>query len=490
LNNAIGTADGMSSAIAISTGRNGQGPFKAVKVRRRATGYELIWKRTFGREDAAGIESFLRQEVSSAESERAMGTNEPVIIVAESRGAVFYRIDIPPVRDGQVDSVVKMQAETLLPLPGSEMQACWRVDKAAVGKRSVTIAAGRTEGLRAYTRAARRLGASKILLDYEGVVRAWRELFGGTYDKTVVINIAESGTGVVLAENGRLSSAVTLDAGQEALSGQVDWRSTAELFVHDLRNALELFDLADDADVKVVVLSQDIETHKRLIPYLREAGINASVAVPSPGSMKSSEETVSEDIVEYIGSIGAAILALEPEPEELNLFEDLYSAERADRANQAPGSLKRPFVITAAMVVLFVLISYALDKTSLAHLRKHIYSASGNPGAINAAAMIEQQQMRKIVATQRPDMLDLLTKISESNPDGMILDMITFKKRRAVTIDGSCKSYDQLYEFQKKLSEQSGIKEVKIQNSAVDKNKKGKVGFKMTFHYKNFTRKN
>jgi hypothetical protein len=391
-----------------------------------------------------------------------MGTNEPVIIVAESRGAVFYRIDIPPVRDGQVDSVVKMQAETLLPLPGSEMQACWRVDKAAVGKRSVTIAAGRTEGLRAYTRAARRLGASKILLDYEGVVRAWRELFGGTYDKTVVINIAESGTGVVLAENGRLSSAVTLDAGQEALSGQVDWRSTAELFVHDLRNALELFDLADDADVKVVVLSQE----------------------------KSSEETVSEDIVEYIGSIGAAILALEPESEELNLFEDLYSAERADRASQAPGSLKRPFVITAAMVVLFVLISYALDKTSLAHLRKHIYSASGNPGAINAAAMIEQQQMRKIVATQRPDMLDLLTKISESNPDGMILDMITFKKRRAVTIDGSCKSYDQLYEFQKKLGEQSGIKEVKIQNSAVDKNKKGKVGFKMTFHYKNFTRKN
>ena len=488
MNNAIGTAVDMSSAIAISTGRNGQGPFKAVKVRRRAGGYELIWKRTFGGEDAIGIESFLREEVSSAQSVRPMETNEPVIIVAESRGVVFYRIDIPPIRDGQVDSVVKMQAEALLPLPADKMQVSWRVDKAAGGKRGVTIAAGKTEGLRAYTGAARRFGTSKIFLDYEGVVRAWRELFGGTYDKTVLINIAEAGTGVVLAENGRLSCAVTLDAGQEALSGQADWSNSAELFVHDLRNALELFGLIDDTDAKVAVLSEDIETHKRLISYLREAGINASAAVPSPGAMKSSEEISPKDAAEYIGPIGAAILALDTEPDELNLFEDLYSAAGTGRASRAAGSLKRPCVITVAMVVLFVLFSYAVDKASLAQLRKHIYSTSGNPEATNAAALIEQQQMRKTVATQRPDMLDLLAKISESGPDGMILDTITFKKRQAVTIGGSCKSYDQLYEFQKKLGEQGGIKEVNIQSSAVDK-KKSKVGFKMTFHYKNFTRK-
>jgi hypothetical protein len=485
LNNAIGTAVDMSSAIAISTGRNGQGPFKAVKLQRSAAGYELIWKRTFGREDASGIESFLREEVSSAESERAIQTNEPVIIVAESRGLVFYRIDIPPVRDGQVDSVVKMQAEALLPLPADEMQLCWRVDKAAGGKRGVTIAAGKTEGLRAYAGAARRFGASKILLDYEGMVKAWVELFSGTYEKTVLINIAESGTGVIFADNGRLSCAVTLDVGHENLSGRADWRNTAELFVHDLRNALELFELSPEEDAKVVVLSEDVRTHKRLISYIKEAGINASAVAPRPRAMKSSEEISPKDAIEYIGPIGAAMLALDPEPVKLNLFEDLYSASGTGRA---AGSLKRPCVITVAMAVLFVLVSYAVDKASLAQLRKHIYSASGNPGATNAAALIEQQQMRKTVAVQRPDMLDLLGKIRESGPDGVVLDTITFKKRQAVTVGGSCKSYDQLYEFQKKLGEQSGIKEVRIQSSAVDK-KKEKVGFKMTFHYKNFTRK-
>lgn len=235
-------------------------------------------------------------------------------------------------------------------------------------------------------------------------------------------------------------------------------------------------------------MSEDAAAHKRLISYLKEAGINASVAAPRSGAMKSSEEISPKDAAEYIGPIGAAMLALDPEPDELNLFEDLYSAAGTGRASQAAGLLKRPCVITVAMVVLFVLVSYAVDKASLAQLRKHIYSESGNPGATNAAALIEQQQMRKTVAVQRPDVLDLLGKISESSPDGMILDTITFKKRQAVTIGGSCKSYDQLYEFQKKLGEQSGIKEVRIQSSAVDK-KKSKVGFKMTFHYKNFTRK-
>ncbi|RKY06102.1 MAG: hypothetical protein DRP65_12200 [Planctomycetota bacterium] len=488
MNNAIGTTGDMSSAIAISTGRKGRGPFKAVKVRRRASGYELIWKRSFGEEDATGIESFLRESVNSAQSEQAIQANEVVIIVAESRGVAFYRIEIPPVRDGQVGSVVKMQAEALLPLPAGEMQVCWRADKAAGGKRGVTMAAGKTEGLRAYAGAARRFGASKILLDYEGMVKAWLELFGGTYEKTVLIDIAESGTGVVLAENGRLSCAVTLDVGQENLSRQSDWRNTAELFVHDLRNALELFGLSAEEDAKIVVLPEDVGTHKRLISHLKESGISASAAAPRPGAMKSSEEISPKDVIEYIGPIGAAMLALDPESDELNLFEDLYSATGTGRASRAAGSLKRPCVITAAMVVLFVLVSYAVDKASLAQLRKYIYSESGNGGATNAAALIARQQMRKTIAAQRPDMLDLLGKISESGPDGMILDAITFKKRQAVTIGGSCKSYEKLYEFQKKLSEQSGIKEVRIQSSAVDK-KKSKVGFKMTFHYKNFTRK-
>jgi len=478
----------MSSAIAISTGRNGQGPFKAVKVRKRAAGYDLIWKRSFERGDAAGLESFLRDEVSSAQSVHLMETNEPVIIVSESRGVVFYRIAIPPVGDGQVDSIVRMQAESLLPLPAGEMQVCWRVDKPAGGKRGVTIAAGKTEGLRTYTGAARRFGASRILLDYEGLVRAWLELFGGTYAKTVVISIAESGTGVVLADNGRLSCAVTLDAGLEDLSGQSDWHSTAELFVHDLRNALELFGLTDDEDVKVVVLSEGTGTFKKLISYLRDAGIKAHAAVAAPEALKLSEETASEDVVEYIGSIGAAMLALNPGTNELHLFEELYSAAGTERPSRAAGSLKRPCVITAAMVVLIVLVSYAVDKASLAQIRNHIYSTSGNPGATNAASLIARQQMRKRIAAQRPDMLDLLGKISESSGEGMMLDIITFKKRKAVTIGGTCKSYEKLYEFQKKLGGQSGISEVKIQSSAVDK-KKGKVGFKMTFHYKNFTRK-
>ncbi|HIJ70486.1 MAG TPA: hypothetical protein HPP87_03885 [Planctomycetes bacterium] len=486
MNNAMGIADDMRSVIAISTGCKGQGPFKAVKLRKSARGYELLWKRTFDSNDMAEVESFLHEEVNSAQSSFPGQSNEPVIIVAESKGVVFYRIDIPPVTGSRIDSVVKMQAEALLPLPVSRMQVCWRADKAAGAKRGVTIAAGKTEGLRDYVSLARSFGASKILLGYEGVVKAWRELFGGTSGKAVVINITGAGTGIILAENGRLSSAVTLDTNLKHLSEPADWCGTAELFVHDLRNGLELFGLSDDTNTEVVVLLEDIKTHKKLISYLKDAGVNAIAAASRPGLMESYEEISTEDAIEYIGPIGGAMLALDPEPNELNLFEGLYSTARTGRTT---GALKRPCIITVLMVILFVLVSYAIDKASLAQLRKHMYSAPGNPDSMNAAVLIARQQMRKTIAAQRPDMLDLLGKISESKVEGMIFDTIMFRKRQAVNISGSCKSYDQLYEFQKKLGEKSGIREVKIQSSAVGRDK-GKVGFKMTFHYKNFTRKN
>ncbi len=93
-----------------------------------------------------------------------------------------------------------------------------------------------------------------------------------------------------------------------------------------------------------------------------------------------------------------------------------------------------------------------------------------------------------MIARQRPDILNLLTKLSQSGPSGMMLDNFTFKKHQPVSIAGTAANRDQLYEFQKKLDGQKGITDVKIANEALNA-KDGKIGFKMTFHYKNFTRK-
>jgi hypothetical protein len=461
----------MGTACAISTGRSGEGPFRAVKLRQQASGFELVWKKSWDSVDTTGTE---RSDLAS----------EQVVVVAESKGVVFYRIDIPPVRDNQVGPVVKMQAEALLPLGSDEMELCWRADKVAGASRGVTIAAGRKDKLAGFILTAKRFAASKVLLDYDGVVKAWRELLGGTDARTVLLSVTENGTGVLLAENGRLSQAVSLDIGSGDLLGDQGRGGAGELFVHDLRNALELF----GADGEVVLLSQDAETQKKVISCLAEAGINAREAVYESSLVKGTEEINPEDIIEYIAPIGAAMLALEADGGELGLFEGLHRATEDGDTKQSGGSLKRPCIITVVMAILFLLVCYGIDKASLAQLRKHMYANSGKDDGTNGGALIEHQKMRKLIAGSRPDMLELLSKISDSSSDGILLDAITFRKRQPVMINGKCKSYEQLYELQKKLGAQGGIKEVRIVNSAVEKNG-GKVGFRMSFHYKNFTRK-
>ena len=133
MNNMLTSETDMSGAIAISTARGGQRPFKAVKLQKAAGAFELVWKKTWESADAAG-------------AKYPTETGERAVMVAESKGVVFYRIDIPPVRDSQVDSIVKMQAEALLPLPADKMQVCWRADRVVGAMRGVTIAAGKTEG--------------------------------------------------------------------------------------------------------------------------------------------------------------------------------------------------------------------------------------------------------------------------------------------------------------------------------------------------------
>jgi hypothetical protein len=488
LNSTVTINADTDTAIAVSTGPGANGPFKAVKLRKTGRGFELVWKKTSAGPAATNVQSFMRELTALSEPQYDSEPNATVAVIADSSGFVFHRIYIPPVADHQVQDIVKIQAEALLPLPADKMQLTWRADNVAENKRPVTIVAGKTDGLRRVARAARTLRASKILLDYEAVATTWSRLFGGTNQKSVIMNISEVGTCVLLAENGTLKHAVTLDVRPEDLSARENRPAAAELLAHDLRNILQLFGFDAAPDTEVLILSEKPGTHKRLISYLADAGINTRPVVPNLESLKAPENTTPSDIIEYIEPVGAAMLALETDGSELNLFENLYTPAELAKAKQTAALLKRPCIVTAAMVALFLLVSYAVDKAGLAQLKKQMYSATGNPSVVNAGVLIEQQSMRKTIAQHRPDMLDLLTKINQSEPEGMILDTFMFKKGQAVTITGSCKSYDQLYEFQKKLGDQSGIREVKIQNSAFDK-KKGKVGFKMAFHYKNFTKK-
>jgi len=94
----------------------------------------------------------------------------------------------------------------------------------------------------------------------------------------------------------------------------------------------------------------------------------------------------------------------------------------------------------------------------------------------------------KVVAQQRPDLLELLNLVTLSGENGIMLDSLHFKKGQPININGQAQSSEQIYKFQENLLKQKNIKEVKIQSASKD-NRGDQIKFTMTFHYKNFTRK-
>jgi hypothetical protein len=181
------------------------------------------------------------------------------------------------------------------------------------------------------------------------------------------------------------------------------------------------------------------------------------------------------------------------------------------------------------MLVLFALVSFAVDVAKPGAIENRI-EASGAEADINL--IMERQKLKKIVAQQRPDILDLINEITTSaqnnqtaqrgargpssrmsprgsrgRSSGIELESFHFKKGQPVTITGTASNKDQLYSFEKKLEENKDIEHVKRSTSvntistnlttntrgssrpggSTRSNRNRGVKFTITFHYKNFT---
>jgi hypothetical protein len=452
------------------------GPFNAVMVHRRRDGWEILWKKSSSQENV-DLETFLNSIVLETQSLDEPEESKPQLTIGfNSSSVVFHRINIPPVTDDQVERIVRIQAEALLPLPLDQMRLGWRVGDVADGRRVCTLAAARREGLEEFVTSARVCEVSKIYLDGEAIVKVWNELFGGTEKQSVLIRIGLTKTSVLLAEGGRLSHAVTLDVGEGDLSGGVENR-TRDLFVHDVQNALEMFGVLADKSVQVFVLSPDVEDYEALVLQLRASGLNALAEVPSMSMLAEPLVVEPAEVYKNLEAIGSAMLEVDSHGDEIDLFNDLQIQSQSQEKSQSLRALKRPSVVALVIVVLFLLVSYAVDKASLARL---------DDGRINVA--VERKKLRELIGRNRPDIISLLNMIGESMPEGIILDSFEFEKGRVVSVSSNAPNYEKVYEFQKALENKKNITDVEIQKAVFDE-KKNRVSFKMAFHYGKFTKK-
>jgi hypothetical protein len=479
------------SAIAIA--QEGS-ELKAVKLERKGEAFEVLWTKS-GRVKDGDWRSFVAECGLPTEStgRRKSRGDKLTVVGFGSTGVGFYRVGLPAARKDEIPAMVRLQAETLLPLPAARMEMAWRAGQVRNGEMPVTIAAARREPLVGFLENVRSFEPANILLDCEGIVKVWTALFSGNARPAVVVSLAGRSTQVCLAEDGRLSSAVVLDMGTEdfgqsrrnplvsADEDLLEQTVTTERFVQDMSSVLKSFGCADLAGLPIFVLSDGNSTIDSIVYCLRSAGLNVTATLPDTRKLAGQTELGVEDVYHYRVPIGLALMALDDDTAGLNIFERVYKPAAAEEKRSILYSPKVTIAIAGVMLAVLVIVSYALDVKS----EKHLGSLQAQAGFGEA---MQRQSLIKAVARQRPDLLELLSEINSGENKGMLLDNLHFKKGQPVTIRGQAPGNDQLYEFEENLLTKKGVKNVKRLSAALDSKTK-KIKFSMTFDYKTYTKK-
>jgi Tfp pilus assembly protein PilN len=247
---------------------------------------------------------------------------------------------------------------------------------------------------------------------------------------------------------------------------------------------MERFGGSAAGDLKIYVLA-DGSAVEQITEYLSAAGLNAQTAMVEMAKLKSNTSLCRKEIYEYLVAIGLALMELDEDGRELDLFERLRAAGEEKQKKRRVPSLKLSAAIVLIMLAAFTLVSYGID---VARLRK-IETALGKVEAdIDINQLEKEHQLKKVVARQRADVLELLSLINTCRPEELMLDSVSFNKKQPVAVTGHTKDKAKIYEFRKNLQKQADIKTVRPQSSAAS-DKKEDISFTITFIYKNFGKK-
>ena len=115
--------------------------FRAVALRRQDGSVELLWSESMPADGGTWGDFAARCSL-------ATDSHSGVAVVGlDSTAVVFYRISAPHVGKEETAAIVKMQAESLLPLPEDQIEVAWRSRPSSNGTVDVTMAAARRDHL-------------------------------------------------------------------------------------------------------------------------------------------------------------------------------------------------------------------------------------------------------------------------------------------------------------------------------------------------------
>ncbi len=463
--------------------------FKAIEMRRLDHRMEVLWTKSLPVENQtwSGFATECGLASSADRRDKTSRKHAPTVVGLDLTGVAFYRINTPTVAEHETAAIVRMQAESLLPLPPEQIEVAWRTSPSNNGNMAITIAAARKEHLHKFVDSVRDFQPRHIFLSCEGTAKAWQGFFAERQQDTFLVSIGVENTQACLVQDGVVTRAGVLDVGMAGLASADDEKGGSppsivmERFAHDLRIVLSSFGRDDTDSRPVFVLSDGGEAIRRIVERLNVAGLPAKVSEPNVQHLKTPTGFGAKDAYEYRTPLGLAMIALEKPSATLSLFDRVLEEREQQKAASAWRSVALAAVAAAAMLVALLVTIYLTDVASAKRWQELVQQP-------DFQATLQQQALVKMVARHRPDILEILTEINAGQNEGIVLDTFHFKKGQAVSLTGQAGNMEQMWKFQANLREHKEIKDAEIANATPD-SKTNKIKFTITLDYKEFTKK-
>lgn len=381
--------------------------------------------------------------------------------------------------------MVRMQAETRLPLSADQMGLDWKTIESSDSERTAAVAAMRKNSPGVNEAVA--LEPDHIVTEADALVQMWRWGCAQAAPDAIVMSCCEHHTVVCCVRHHQLIHASVLDLGRDDMipadtvfeamsplnSGPVDQ------FVQDLQGVVQSYQKALPTCHDVTLLSDGSDPLKAIAETVTQAGLAVHEAIPSETLFTGRMTFGVTDLYAWRVPIGLALCALHQNPAHYELFKDQCGTP----GKKQNGKMRPILSWLAAGVAVCLMIGtlYAVD------VRRHkkLTELTRTP---EVAQFQKERAYQNSVSKQRANLLELLNVVTSKEYKGITLDSFTYKRGQPVKIGGRADKPEPWYAYEKAMTSQKGVTQAKRDDLVQDKKEK-KVKFGMSFHYKTYTQK-
>jgi len=366
--------------------------------------------------------------------------------VAVPRNEITTRIvTLPSAEESEIHRMVQLEVEEFVPYSAEELE----VDEAILerlpdGSSKVMVAIAHRDVVDRPAELLTKAGAEPARIGVSCFALYNALMFGEKLEPTdpvALVDVSDLGTDIVVTSGGQVSFTRGV-AHLRAPAG------TAEGIAAELRNSLQAYSReAGGASVKRVLLSGTLERPGEVARTLSDI---VGLDVEEAGFAAQACGMDRNDAARYAVQIGLALSALKKPALDINLIPHriLQRQEREEK--------RRMGLVTAALACLVLALASAVLRANLADRRNYIRFLDEQIAKMaQPAALVRSKKARVDVISAQLDRknsaLEVIWKMYELAPKGLVLENVDFVRGANVTITGRCYDREIAFGFAERL---------------------------------------